>query len=232
MVNNPKMSIVIPTLNEEKQLPLLLEKLVQLEDMEIIVSDGGSTDQTVPIAERFNVRVVHSTGGRGVQLNHGAESSTGEILLFLHADTDFEWRIFEDIHQAVKQGYLWGCCMLRFDNKGSFYRWVSFFSNLRSRFLSSCYGDQGIFCRREDFFLIGQFPDIPIMEDLEFSRKIRRKKRAVVIPGYVITSARRFQQVGPLRTLIKMQCLKILYRLGVPPAKLVGWYRPRMREDL
>jgi len=226
----PSISILIPTLNEEKCIGSLLDHLISLPHREIIICDGGSDDHTLSICAQYPVQIVQSQPGRGRQLNCGAEIATGEILFFLHADSWVEERSLNDIRRAIEQGHHWGCCTLAFDKKAFFYKAVAFMSNLRSRWISSCYGDQGIYCCLDIFHTRGGFPDWTFLEDLEFSRQMRRHSRAHVVPGRVITSARRFETNGPLRTIGKMQMVKILFLLGREPEQMAGWYRASYRR--
>jgi rSAM/selenodomain-associated transferase 2 len=202
----------------------LLEKISPIEDLEIVISDGGSSDNTIEICKKYPVLVVQGKRGRGYQLNAGALASSGEILLFLHADTGLDINIFEDIKQAVSSGHYWGCCTLKFDCDALFFRMVAYFSILRSKYFSSCYGDQGIYCRRDIFMQKGPFPSIPLMEDLEFSRCMKKLKKAYVVSGKVLTSARRFEKGGPVKTICRMQLFKLLYMMGVSPETLHHWY--------
>lgn len=218
-------SILIPTLNEEENIGGLLEFLLNLPHEQIIVCDGGSQDQTCSICARYPVQLTGSEPGRGRQLNAGARLATGDILFFLHADSRLQERCLQDIEMAVQQGYDWGCCTLIFDKKTIFYKAVDFMSNLRARLTSSCYGDQGIYCKREIFHARGGFPDWTFLEDLAFSRKMRRYSPAGVVDGQITTSARRFEKNGPFRTICKMQMIKILFILGIDPEKLAKWYR-------
>lgn len=224
MKPQPEIAVIIPTLNEGKNIGRLLKRLVQIPGLEIIVSDGGSRDPTLHVARQFPVTLVNSAPGRGRQLNAGAKQAHAEILFFLHADSAVEERAFSDIRQAISRGFLWGCCTLRFDEQTPFFRAVALASNLRSRLLSSCYGDQGIFCRKDVFWAEGGFPDTVFLEDLEFSRRLRRRCRACVVPAQITTSTRRFRGRGRLRTIVKMQVVKALYRLGTSPERLANFY--------
>lgn len=221
----PSLSILVPTLNEEKNIGSLLDHLTKLPQQEIIICDGGSCDATLEICAKYPVQIVQSRSGRGRQLNSGAKLATGEILFFLHADSVVQERSLEDIKQAIEQGQHWGCCTLAFAKETFFYKVIAFMSNLRSRWTSSCYGDQGIYCCRDTFNSSGGFPDWTFLEDLEFSRKMRRYSRACVVPGQVITSVRRFEANGPWRTVGKMQMIKLLFLLGREPEQLARWYR-------
>ena len=217
-------SILIPTLNEEERIGGLLKHLISLPHREIIVCDGGSSDATLEICAKYPVQIVQSEPGRGRQLNSGAEIAAGEILLFLHADSWIEKIILDSIQQAVAQGHDWGCCTMVFDKNTFFYKMVAFMSNLRSRWTSSCYGDQGIYCRRDVLRNRGGFPQWTFLEDVEFSRKMRRGSRAYIIPAQIITSARRFEIHGAWHTVFKMQIIKILFWLGWDPEQLARWY--------
>lgn len=222
-------SIIIPTLNEEKCIASLLEQLITMPHQEIIVCDGGSTDDTLKICSEYPVKVVQTQRGRGRQLNYGASVARGEILFFLHADSQVERQTLDDIVRAVQNNRCWGCCTLSFDKKNCFYHMVAVMSNLRSRLTSSCYGDQGIFCRRDIFQAYGGFPDWTIMEDVEFSRKMRRLSRAFVVPGRIVTSCRRFEDNGPWRTILKMQLAKLGFMFGIHPERIANWYQAKSK---
>ena len=223
-------SIVIPTLDEEDHIAILLESLVALEGAEIIVCDGGSTDATLEICRSFPVRVLCCSQGRGVQLNTGARCARGQILFFLHADSRIESRVLDDIRTAVAQGNSWGCCTLEFSERTWAFRAMAWLSNLRSRAFSVCYGDQGIYCRRDLFWSQGGFPEIAFLEDMEFSHLLRRKQRTRVVDGRIMTSTRRFRAAGIGKTISKMQMAKLCYALGMKPEKLCRWYQSGGQE--
>ena len=227
-----KISVIVPILNEEECLPELLESLQRLSGIEIIISDGGSSDRSLEICSRYPVKMATGSAGRGMQLNRGAQLATAPVLLFLHADCQLEPIVVEQILESIKEGYHWGCATMDFDERSPFYRGLAFFSNLRARYWKSCYGDQGIWCRKDVFLNIGGFPDIPLMEDLAFSHHLRSKYCSRVVAGKVITSTRRFKAGGPLITLIKMQVLKILYFWGASPERLAAYYQQWRRVSL
>ena len=218
-------SVIIPTYNEEQIIGQLLTSLISVPSLEIIVSDGGSQDATRSICEGFAIQFISGLLGRGTQQNAGARRATGDILCFLHADSKLENRVFEEIQQTVEQGREWGCCTLSFDAKGLFFKYLAWISNLRAKYFSVCFGDQGIFCTAELFLAVGGFRQYPLMEDLDLSKRLRKVSRANVIHGKIVTSARRFTQGGSWRTLIKMQVLQLLFHLGVNPDKLASIYR-------
>ncbi len=230
-----KISVIIPTLNEEANLERLLNSIFgrikgsllncSEAEMEIIICDGGSTDGTAQLCRRYPVRYLEVEQGRGKQLNAGAKIATGKILLFLHADSQLELSCFADLQQVFSRGLKWGCCSLFFEEETLFYQVLGFCSRLRARYLSSCYGDQGLFCERELFFEVGGYPELPLMEDLVLSQRLAKQFRAAVLPARIVTSTRRFREQGPLRLLLKMQYLKLLFRAGVPAQRLEVLYR-------
>ncbi len=217
-------SIIIPALNEENFIENLLQNLYAIPYTEVIVSDGGSTDETAAICGRYPVQFVSGKRGRGPQLNAGADAATGEILFFVHADSLIESQLIDEIRQAVAAGNQWGCCSLAFDNTAMIFKTIAGLSNLRALLFSSCYGDQGIFCGRELFYKAGPYPPTPFLEDIALSDRLRYSSRSRVLKGRIISSSRRFTGRGVWRTIIKMQVVKILYRLGIKPEKLVKWY--------
>lgn len=232
MKDQPLISIIIPTLNEELNIPLLLESLLSMAGVEIIVADGSSVDATLEKCRAFPVRLVNSLMGRGVQLNAGARCAEGEILLFLHADSSIERRVLDDIREAVSQGSLWGCCNLRFNEENLLFCLIAYLSNLRARIFCSCYGDQGIFCQRDLFWENGGFPETVFLEDLGFSHRIRKGQRARIVKGMITTSTRRFRKAGIWKTIAKNQMIKILYAIGIKPDKLGEMVSVRLTGDV
>lgn len=220
-----QISVVIPTLNEEAAIGSLIECLRRQSELDIIVSDGGSSDNTAAICEAYGVKLVSGAPGRGGQMNRGAEAACGGLILFLHADSIVDPAVWDQMREAAAEGHKWGCLTLAFTSSKGFYRRLAFFSNWRAILLSSCYGDQGIWCEREFFWQQGGFPDYPLMEDLAFSHRLRRLQKARVLKASITTSTRRFEAGGRWKVLLKMQQLKLLYWLGVSPARLAARYR-------
>lgn len=225
-------SIIIPTLNEQNNILLLLENLQKPAKVELIVCDGGSSDATLEVCHDFPVRVISAQRGRGIQMNTGAECAQGEIYLFLHADSLIESRVIEDIRDAVSLGDQWGCCTLQFNDSTLLFRVIAFLSNLRAKVFSSCYGDQGIYCERDLFWENNGFPETVFLEDMEFSRRLRSQKRARIVNGIITTSTRRFREAGIWRSIYRNQVVKVLYALGVKPERLWQWYRSEKQATL
>ncbi|MCG8541958.1 MAG: TIGR04283 family arsenosugar biosynthesis glycosyltransferase [Clostridia bacterium] len=219
-------SIIIPALNEEKTIETLLVSLNSLEgEKEIIVVDGGSCDKTVDKASKY-ARVIHSQRGRANQMNEGAKAALGDILWFVHSDSKIDKRSLGAIEKAIDNRYLGGGFSLEFyDYDTLFMRLIAKGSNLRAKFLGLIFGDQGIFIRRDVFFQIGGYPNIELMEDWQLSKRLHKAGRVKVLSIPIGTSGRRFKSGGQLKTLLLMQKIKLLYILGVCPAKLREIYR-------
>ena len=219
-------SVIIPTLNEELTLAQSLKSARSGKDMEIIVSDGGSLDKTCIIAKQFVDKVISSPTGRGVQLNRGADASSGDILLFLHADSilpkGWDDLVRETLDDTRIAGGAFSFALPRRSLPFSF---ISFMANFRSRFFKLPYGDQAIFVRREIFEKIGGFREIPIMEDVELVKGMRRLGKLGILDLPVITSSRRWEKEGWIRTTFRNLMLLFLYHLGVSPKRLYRFYR-------
>lgn len=218
-------SVVIPTLNEEEHLPAALAAAQRDGPHEIIVVDGGSTDRTRDIARAHDVIVLESPAGRARQMNRGAAVATGEFLLFLHADTLLPDRYPARLRATLaRAGVAGGAFEFALAGEFTGRRLIERGTNWRARFCQLPYGDQGMFLRRETFGEAGGFPDQPIMEDFEFVRRLRRVGRIAVAPGVALTSGRRWQRLGPLRTVCINQLVVLGYCFRVSPARLAGWY--------
>lgn len=224
-------SVIIPTLNEERTIAHTLSSLPMSEILETIIVDGGSTDQTIPTAEVFcaegsNVRVVTAPAGRARQMNEGAKASRGDILLFLHADTLMPAEAGLAIESALADpAVVGGRFDVTFDSRSALGTMISTFMNQRSRWSGIATGDQALFVRRRIFEQLGGFADIPLMEDIEFSRRLKRAGQTAALRQSVITSFRRWEQQGPLRTILLMWALRFLYWVGVSPQHLARFYR-------
>lgn len=223
---DPTVSIIVPVLNEAERIGASLRRLSRdVPDAELIVVDGGSTDQTAHIAAR-HARVVAAPPGRGTQLNAGAAAASGQVLWFIHADTIVAPAAWDQLQEALRNPeVIGGGLTLRFDVHTPALDYLAWASNQRARRLGQIFGDQAMFVRRDAFTALGGFPDYPLMEDFELSRRMHRSGRQVLLPATATSSARRFQAHGTVRMIAFMQLIKALYLAGVSPARLADWYR-------
>ena len=226
-------TVIIPTLNEAGLIETTLLLTIRLGFHDIVVVDGGSMDGTKALVESVGLRSEHSASirfltapaGRARQLNAGAGACTSDILLFLHADSHLPARARDLMEQAfLDPTVVGGRFDVRFDRASVWARVISTFMNLRSRISRISTGDQAIFVRRAIFEQLGGFADIPIMEDIDFSRRLKRAGATAAIREQVTTSFRRWERQGPLRTILLMWCLRLLYWFGVSPHRLAQLY--------
>jgi rSAM/selenodomain-associated transferase 2 len=223
-----KLSIIVPMLNEAPALPHLLEHLLPLRQssVEVVFVDGGSEDGGVAIAACAGFPVVRAERGRARQMNAGAAAASGDVLLFLHADTRLPDGAIQFIDAALADGrHVWGRFDVRFDLRTWTMDATAFLMNLRSRLSGIATGDQALFMTRAAFDAVGGFPDQPLMEDVEITSRLRRRSRPACIHRPVLTSARRWQSRGPWRTILLMWRLRLAYWLGASPADLQKQYR-------
>ena len=217
-------SVIIPVLNEAKILDQSLSRLApQLKGHELIIVDGGSSDKTVLIAKKYG-QVISSERGRAGQSNAGAAAASGDILLFLHADVWLDSGAIEGAETAIAAGYIGGAFKQRIEGEHPLYRLIERAADFRAKRLRIFYGDGGIFIRRSHFDRIGGFPNIPIMEEVEFSRKLRRHGEATLVEPMIHISARRWQKNGIIRTTLTNWLITLLYLLRVPPNHLAKLY--------
>lgn len=220
-------SIIIPTLNEETTLEFTLNSIPTSSRLEIIVVDGNSQDRTREIAYTRTSQVYISPPGRARQMNLGAQKAQGKILLFLHADSMIPAGGLEAISKALEDPQvIGGAFRLRINATGWGYRLIAWGANLRTRLLGLPYGDQGIFIRRKIFQKMGGFQEIPLMEDIDLVRRMKKIGSLRILPQPLLTSARRWEKEGLLYTTLRNWSLASLYLLGVSPHRLYHWYRP------
>jgi rSAM/selenodomain-associated transferase 2 len=223
-----RISIIVPTLNEAANIEAALARLQPLRGRghELVVADGGSRDGTPELARPFADRVVTAPRGRARQMNAGAQAARGEVLLFLHADTqlpmDADRLILEGLERT---GMAWGRFDVRIDGHHALLKVVAWFMNHRSRLTAVCTGDQSIFVRRDVFARAGGYPPIELMEDVALSKLLRRQSRPLRIVDAVLTSARRWETRGVLRTVALMWWLRLRYFFGASPAHLLRLYQ-------
>jgi rSAM/selenodomain-associated transferase 2 len=224
----PRLTIVVPTLNEAERIVACLQKLRKLRKggAELIVADGGSTDATVVLAKPWADRVLVGPRGRAKQMNHGASVAAGDVLLFLHADTSLPPDARAALDAALADAKVqWGRFDVQIDGASPLLKQVAALMNLRSRWSGIATGDQAIFVRREAFQRTGGFPDQPLMEDIELSKRLRKLSPPACLRQRVITSGRRWERHGVLRTIVLMWMLRALYWVGLPAERLARLYR-------
>lgn len=225
-------SVIIPVLGEEAAIGECLDRLDRMEEMneaEVIVVDGGggSTLQAISGSYRFDLLGLVSPPGRGVQMNAGAEASSGSILIFLHVDTVPPADMPALVEHALQSSGA-GAFSLRIDSGHRWLRMGAALSNLRGRITRVPYGDQTFFMRRELFFRAGGYPHIPIMEDVALMLALKRMNAGVtILPQPSLTSARRWEKEGAFKGTFRNWLLYTLYRVGVSPRRLAAWYRPQ-----
>ncbi len=218
-------TVIIPVLNEDGLLGETLRSAQAGSRLETIVVDGGSSDGSLEVARTQGARTLSAAGGRARQMNAGAALATSSILLFLHADTilppGFEQCIRDTLNRA---GVAAGAFELGIASRRWPYRIIEKAANLRARYLQMPYGDQGLFVRAELFHRLGGFRDMPIMEDVDLIKRLRRCGRVAVVPFRATTSARRWQTLGFWRTTWINQKTLLAYFLGISPQRLARWY--------
>ena len=222
-----KVSIIIPVLNEAEHIAGTLMSLASYRSQghEVIVIDGGSSDDTVSISEQYADRVLYSVTGRAMQMNSGIDEASGDVLLFLHADTRLPADAVAKLIHAVEDGYFWGRFNVRLSGKHFMFRIIERMMNLRSCITGVATGDQAIFVSHESIEIVGDYPRLPLMEDIVFSKRLLKLGRPACIRQQVVTSSRRWEDKGILRTMLLMWRLRLLFFLGVSADRLARQYR-------
>ncbi|MFO0775781.1 MAG: TIGR04283 family arsenosugar biosynthesis glycosyltransferase [Nitrospiraceae bacterium] len=227
----PTIAVVIPTLNEAQCIADTLQQALAHAFDEYVVVDGGSTDGTPEIVRALPAAhpttCLLSTAGRAVQMNTGAAAVRSDVVLFLHADT----RLPTDARRAIQTAMQDPACVggrfdVQFDRHTLVSRTISALMNRRSRWTGMMTGDQAMFVRTVRFGEVGGFATIPLMEDLDLSRRLKRLGPIAALRARVTTSYRRWERDGPIRTIVRMWALRFAYWLGVTPATLARHYRP------
>jgi len=223
-------SIIVPVLNEARNIETTLAALqtMRCRGHEVIVVDGGSDDETIGLASPFADKVIQTSKGRGSQMRHGVEVASNEILWFLHGDT----LAMPDGDHLILTGlqcgdYRWGRFDIKLSGAHPLLRVVERCMNIRSRLSCIATGDQGIFVDRAAYEVVGGIPGIPLMEDIAFSRRLKKLGKPLCIPIPLNSSSRRWEQNGVLRTILRMWRLRLAYALGADPQDLVRLYDKR-----
>ena len=231
----PTIALILPVLNEAQRLDACLAELMRRHTFDqIIVVDGGSTDASVEIVCKFMssdtamarpiLNLLQTPRGRGRQMHAGALAADAEVLLFLHADTTLPATAVTDIRAALERGALWGRFDVRLSGRGLLFRIIERFMNWRSARSGIVTGDQALFVRSDVYRVFGGFAPIALMEDIEFSARLKWAAKPTRLRAPVVTSTRRWQEKGVVRTIGLMWTLRFLFCLGVSPQRLARWY--------
>ncbi|MBD3671115.1 MAG: TIGR04283 family arsenosugar biosynthesis glycosyltransferase [Gammaproteobacteria bacterium] len=220
-----QLSIIIPALNESRVIVRTLMALQPLRNggHEVILVDGGSEDDTVALSESLVDQVVTSSPGRAHQMNTGARHAWGETLLFLHADTLLPTDVISQISQALA-GHEWGRFNVRLSGRNPMFRLIEHMMNLRSCLSGIATGDQAVFVTRSAYDRVGGYAELPLMEDIDFSRRMKKVSRPACIRSPVFTSSRRWEEHGIFKTILLMWRLRLAYYLGADPQQLAKRY--------
>jgi rSAM/selenodomain-associated transferase 2 len=225
---NTRYTCIVPVWHEATTAPALIRQIRALDgggDCEVIVVDGDPEGPTLRCIDDAGSVKLTAPRGRALQMNAGAAIASGEILVFLHADTRLPDSFFCDMDHVIETGAVAGAFRLRFDSPRAIYRIMSWFVTARSRLTREPYGDQAVFMRREYFHRLGGYAPIPIMEDVELVRRIRRSGgRLAMARSSVITSSRRMEARGAMRQVLRNAVITLLYNIGVSPRVLSRWY--------
>ena len=221
-----KVSIIVPTLNEAQGLTEILSQIQQLFPYELVVSDGGSRDGTLKIAEEFTEYVVKGSAGRALQMNAGARVANGDIFLFLHADSRIEPASYEKmLHSLGSSKKIGGAFSLCIDSDKWSLRLIARLANLRSKYFGMAYGDQAFFVKNSTFQQMNGFAEIPICEDIDFFKRLRKLGPVILLKEKAFTSPRRWMQEGIWFTTLRNILIATLFELGFPPRILTKWYQ-------
>lgn len=224
-----RLSIIIPVLNESQALAGQLPALQKLraDGHELIVVDGGSTDDSPARCKGLVDALINSPAGRAKQMNAGADRAHGDILLFLHIDTQLSDGVGQCLAEGLRQsGRVWGRFDVRLSGAHPAFRVIETMMNWRSRLTGIATGDQAIFVRRDVFKAIGAYDDVPLMEDVLLSNKLKKYSRPLCLQPSVVSSSRRWEQHGIVRTVWLMWCLRLAFFLGAEPSALHRQYYP------
>ncbi len=223
----PLLSIIIPVVNEAENLATRLQALQRFRNhCQIILVDGGSSDDSANIAKPLVDHVLYSQRGRARQMNFGVIQAQAPVLLFLHADTCLPDNAVNSLLNAVSEGYSWGRFNIAFDNQRPIFKLIASMMNLRSRLTGIATGDQALFMTRQAFDTVIGFPEIALMEDIVISTHLKKLSAPCCLTNKVVTSARRWQKQGIVKTILLMWWLRLRFFLGANPENLARHYYP------
>lgn len=219
------LSVIIPIYNEEKILGINSSMFFELScNAELIFVDGGSVDRSIEIARQYG-RVLQTEKGRAIQMNYGAKNASHDTLLFLHADNIISPETLLSIEKKVKKnGFIAGCLTQRIAKKDLIFRLIEVQGNMRARISKIFYGDQGIFLKKDIFLRIGGFPNVPILEDVLFTKRLHRYGRTTVMPDKILVSARRWEKMGVIKTTLLYSLINLLFKIGFPLKRIKNLY--------
>jgi rSAM/selenodomain-associated transferase 2 len=219
------LSVIIPTFNEAHTVQRAIDSAWSIDANEVIVVDGGSCDQTVQIAQASQAKVIFSVRGRGTQLNQGAKIASGRILMFLHADNAVSVDCGKQLRAEFQNPRIQFVCFYqRIENLSRIYRWIERGNWFRARYRQLPYGDQALTVTREAYDRVGGFDEIPLMEDVRFSRNLAREFPPEVLPGPLLVDDRRWRERGPVRQTLRNWWTLLRFQCGATPERLAEFY--------
>lgn len=220
-------SVIVPIRNEGPQVAERFRPYAGASETELIVADGGGDTATSEAFRRLGARVIRAEGNRGARLAEAARHARGDVLLFFHSDSHPPAGAVASVREALGNGAVGGAFSLAYENADAGLRWVAWWANARSRWLSLPFGDQGLFCRRDAYERTGGHRDMPVCDDLDLVRRLRRTGRLVIRPERTVTSPRRYREAGTLRQVLRNWRVLLGYFAGASPETLERWYNRR-----
>jgi len=217
-------SVIVPVRGERPEVARGFARYCGPPESELLIAATEDDRETIAAFEREGARIIEGPGARGARLSRAASASRGEILFFLHADSQPPENALDLVRETLAAGAAGGALSLAYDGGGAAMRWVAWWANLRSRWWKLPFGDQGIFCRRDAYELAGGFRDLPICDDVDLVLRLRRAGRFVVRPESTVTSPRRYLRRGPARQVVRTWAVLLGYFAGVDPKRLERWY--------
>jgi len=220
-------SVIVPIRNESPEAAERFRRFTDSEEAEPLLPDGSPHPGAGRAFQAIGARVIAAEGARGARLARAAREAGGEVLFFLHADSRAPEQALALIQETLSAGAASGAFSLAYEDADAKMRWIAWWANLRSRFFGLPFGDQGLFCRREAYERAGGFRDLPICDDLDLVRRLKRVGRLIVRPEKTITSPRRYREEGALRQVLRNWKVMLGYFAGISPETLARWYNAR-----